>query len=109
MFYISNFKFINNNKLVIEKLEEWFNYKKQRKDKYTEIGLKNLLKKVDSNIEKYGCEKVIDLIDESMANNYQGIIWEKLEKDKTKRVYRYQTQEEVDKMWDKFLEGEDND
>ena len=110
-FYISNFKLINSNNLVIEKLEEWFNYKKQRKDKYTEIGLKSLLKKVDTNIEKYGYQKIIKLIDESMANNYQGIIWEKLEKQNTKRqmANKYQTREEVDGVYARFMEGEENE
>lgn len=80
-FYISNFKFINNNLELINKLEEWFKYKQQRKDKYTEIGIKSLLKRIDNSIKDYGIEKVISLIDECMANNYKGIIFEKLEKE----------------------------
>ncbi|MGN1351316.1 MAG: DUF6291 domain-containing protein [Clostridia bacterium] len=80
-FYIYNFKFINNNNLLISKIEEWINYKKQRKDKpYTEIGLNTLLKRIDKAVEEYGTNKVVDLIEECIANNYQGIIFEKLKK-----------------------------
>lgn len=78
-FYISNFKFINNNNLLISKIKEWLNYKKQRKDKpYTEIGLNSLLTRIDKTVEEYGTDKVIDVIDYSIANNYQGIVFDRL-------------------------------
>lgn len=78
-FYISNFIFINNNNLLISKIEEWLNYKKQRKDKpYTEIGLNTLLKRIDKATEENGPDKVIDVIDYSIANNYQGIVFDRL-------------------------------
>ena len=78
-FNISDFKFINNNNLLISKIEEWINYKKQRKDKpYTEIGLNTLLKRIDKTVEEYGTDKVIDAIDYSIANNYQGIVFDRL-------------------------------
>lgn len=78
-FYIYNFKFINNNEILISKIEQWLNYKKQRKDKpYTEIGLNALLKKIDKAVEEYGTEKTIDVIDYSIANNYQGIVFDRL-------------------------------
>lgn len=84
-FYISSFKFIENNILLKNKVLEWLEYKKQKKKNYTEIGLNTLLKKIEEQSQKYGIEKVIALIDDSMANNYQGIIWEKLENKKTSK------------------------
>ena len=82
-FYISNFIFINNNNLLISKIEEWLNYKKQRKDKpYTEIGLKSLLKRIDNTVQEYGTNKMIDVIDYSIANNYQGIVLDRLKNEK---------------------------
>ena len=82
-FYIYNFKFINNNNLLISKIEEWLNYKKQRKDKpYTEIGLNTLLKRIDKVTEENGPDKVIDVIDYSIANNYQGIVFDRLKNPK---------------------------
>lgn len=83
-FYISNFKFINNNNVLISKIKEWLNYKKQRKDKpYTEIGLTTLLKRIDNTVEEYGPDKMIDVIDYSIANNYQGIVFDRLKNIKT--------------------------
>ncbi len=82
-FYISNFIFINNNNLLISKIEEWLNYKKQRKDKpYTEIGLKSLLNRIDNTVQEYGTDKMIDVIDYSIANNYQGIVFDRLKNEK---------------------------
>ena len=82
-FYISNFKFINNNNVLISKIKEWLNYKKQRKDKpYTEIGLKSLLKRIDNTVQEYGTDKMIDVIDYSIANNYQGIVFDRLKNEK---------------------------
>lgn len=79
-FNISNFKFINNNNnLLISKIKEWLIYKKQRKDKpYTEIGLNSLLTRIDKAVEEYGTDKMIDVIDYSIANNYQGIVFDRL-------------------------------
>lgn len=110
MFYISNFKFINSNNLVISKLEEWFKYKQERKEYYKETGIQMLLKKVDTYIQKYGYEKVLDLIDECMASNYKGIIWERLEQQNSKHMAsKYQTREEVDGVFARFMEGEENE
>lgn len=85
IFHISNFNNINNNNLLISKIEEWINYKKENKFEYTEIGLKTLLKQIDTNCEKHGFEEIINLIDESMANGYKGIIFKNL-KDKPKKT-----------------------
>lgn len=79
LFLISNFLFLKDRGLLRGKIEEWLEYKKQRKDKtYTEIGFKKLLKQIENNVNKYGEQAVIDLIDECMGNNYQGIIFDKL-------------------------------
>ena len=104
-FYIDNFKFINNNDLLINKLEEWFKYKQQRKDKYTDIGLKTLLNKIDKAVEKYGAANVISVIEDSIANNYQGIIFDKLQN------IQVQSRTSNQKKWEdtkrKFLENDE--
>lgn len=81
-FYISNFKFINNNTKLINKLEEWFKYKSERKENYRETGLKTLLNRIDNYVQLYGTDVIIELIDESMSNNWKGIIFEKLKNNK---------------------------
>ena len=68
---ILSFKFIN-------KLEEWFKYKSERKENYKETGLNTFLKRIDNYVEIYGDDVIIDLIDESMSNNWKGIIFDKL-------------------------------
>jgi hypothetical protein len=86
-FYISNFNNLNNNELLKNKIEEWYKYKLERREPYKESGFKTLLAKIDKATNQYGVEKVIDLIDESMANGYKGIIWEKLEKKPNAKKY----------------------
>ena len=79
-FFISNFNYLdisNKEKLKI-KLLEWNKYKIEKKKKYTETGINNLLKQIDKHVKEYGVNTVIDLIDECMASNYQGIIFDKL-------------------------------
>jgi len=79
LFLISNF--YKDKGLLREKIGEWLEYKKQRKDKpYTEIGFKKLLKQIENNTNIYGEQAIVDLIDECMGNNYQGIIFDKLKK-----------------------------
>lgn len=79
LFLISNISYLKDKGLLREKIEEWLEYKKERKDKpYTEIGFKKLLKQIENNANEYGEEPVIDLIDTCMSNNYQGIIFDKL-------------------------------
>lgn len=83
LFIISNNIFYNNKELLVNKIKEWLEYKVQRKDKqYTEIGFKKLLTQIENNINQYGEEKIINLIDECMGNNYQGIIFDKLKNSK---------------------------
>ena len=95
LFLISNFLFLKDRGLLRGKIEEWLEYKKQRKDKpYTEIGFKKLLSQIENNVNKYGEAAVIELIDECMSNNYQGIIFDKL---KTKKPVTQELPEWFDK------------
>lgn len=83
LFLISNISYLKDKGLLREKIEEWLEYKKERKDKpYTEIGFKKLLKQIENNVNEYGEQQVIDLIDTCMSNNYQGIIFDKLKNQK---------------------------
>ena len=87
-FFISNFLFLNNvdkDKLK-NKVEEWLKYKIERKEPYKEIGFKTLLARIESATSQYGVEEIISLIDECMANNYKGIIFEKLKGKKVEKV-----------------------
>lgn len=85
-FLVSNFKFNNNDINLKNKLEEWLKYKWERKEYYKETGFNTLLARIDSATSQYGVDTVINLIDECMANNYKGIIFEKLKKHQGKSV-----------------------
>lgn len=95
LFLISNnkYKYIYNNSSIYKELELWFNYKQEKKEYYKETGMQSLLKQVEKHIEVYGERTVIDLIENCMANNYKGIIFDKL-KDKPK-----QKKEEIIPHW----------
>ena len=88
LFLISNFLF---NKLInkysledIDKLKnniiKWVEYKLERKEIYKERGFNALLTQIENNSYEYGIDEVCDLINECMASNYKGIIFEKLKK-----------------------------
>ena len=57
-------------------VREWLQYKKEKKQPYKETGLSNLLKRIQTQAMSYGDDAVIDLIRDSMTNNWQGIVWD---------------------------------
>lgn len=60
------------------KMYEWITYKTERKETYKETGMKSLLRKVENKAQEHGDQAVIALIDDCMANDWKGIIFEKL-------------------------------
>lgn len=60
--------------------EDWIAYKQERKEAYRPRGLKSLLTKVSSSVQKHGESAVVEIIADSMANGYQGIVWDKLDR-----------------------------
>lgn len=81
-FLVSNLEFLKDRGLLRGKIEDWLVYKEERKEHYTETGLKSLLTQIENSTKKYGEEKIINLIDECMANNYKGIIFDRLKNEK---------------------------
>jgi hypothetical protein len=61
-----------------DKLTEWLEYKKERRESYKPMGLKSFLTEVENKLKRNREEDVIALINECMANNWQGIIWDKI-------------------------------
>ena len=60
------------------KMGEWITYKSERKEQYKEQGMKSLLRQIETNCALYGDQAVCDLIDDSMANGWKGIIFDRL-------------------------------
>ena len=118
LFLINNnkYKYININNYLYKKIEEWLNYKQERKEIYKQTGLQSLLTQIDKQTDIYGEEAIIELINECMASNYKGIIFDKL-KNKFKRTekplpewFGKEIEEEVNKDAEEFakrVRGED--
>lgn len=73
----------NFSQIISAKLVEWYTYKAEQKKTITPTGMKTQLNKVSTMITTIGEDKVIYVLDESMANNYQGMIWDLANKTKS--------------------------
>lgn len=69
-------------------INDWLTYKIERKESYKEMGLKSLLRQIETNASRYGDDAVCQLIEYCMACNWAGIIFERL-KQKTQRNDSY--------------------
>lgn len=98
--FINNNYYSSNLKNIII---SWLNYKLERNENYQEQGFKSLLTQIKNNIEKFGEEKVIEVINASMASNYKGIIWDKLKKQSFD--YYSKKLQAQEKAGEEFLKG----
>lgn len=62
--------------------DSWLRYKRERRQPYKPEGLKKLISRIRNNAEKYGESAVVELIEDCMASNWQGIIFDRLSKTK---------------------------
>lgn len=74
------------------KIGEWITYKTERKEPYKEQGMKTLLRKIENSAKEYGDQAVCNLIDESMASNWAGIIFDRLKNQQKPPSSGYQRQ-----------------
>jgi hypothetical protein len=65
-------------------MEQWITYKMERKEPYKEQGMKSLLRQVENNAAQYGDTAVCELIEECMASNWKGIIFDRLKQKASK-------------------------
>ena len=77
------YQIVMNDMELYECIKEWARYKDDKKPKYnnhdnSERGIKALLNKFVEEHSKYGTKAIVDIVNESIANNYQGILWDKL-------------------------------
>lgn len=64
---------------------DWLAYKKEKRQAYKPKGLQSLVAQIEKQVEVYGESAVAALIVECMSNGWQGIIWDKLEKQQKSR------------------------
>lgn len=60
-------------------VREWIAYKTEKRQTYKETGLRNFLTQVENHVRQYGDKAVVDLIGLCMSQNWQGVIWDKLD------------------------------
>lgn len=89
-----------------ESIRDWIAYKKERRFVYKDKGLTNLVRQISENSRNYGDIAVINAISESMANGYQGIIFDKI---RGSGGSRDQRQSQLDKLLQQIREDEIND
>lgn len=63
---------------------DWLAYKKEKRQGYKPKGLQSLVAQIEKQVEVYGESAVAGLIVECMSNGWQGIIWDKLEKQQSR-------------------------
>lgn len=71
------------SEILASKISEWITYKVERKESYKEQGMKSLLRQLENKSMEYGEDALCNLIDECMANNWKGIIFDRLVKKAT--------------------------
>lgn len=60
------------------KLDEWLQYKSEKRQSYKPQGLTSLLNKLEKEVAMHGETAVLEVIDSSMSSGYQGIVWDRL-------------------------------
>lgn len=61
-----------------EQIERWLSYKKERRESYKHTGLQSFLTQIENRLKFHSEADIIALIDECMANNWKGIIWDRI-------------------------------
>ena len=70
---------------MIAVVEKWLKYKAERRDAYKPTGLQSLISKIQNETRIHGEQAVIKVITDSMASNYQGIVWDRLNQQASRR------------------------
>ena len=61
-------------------VNDWLAYKRERRESYKPTGLKSMLTRIEQSAAEYGDSAVIEIIRDSMASGYQGILFDRLKK-----------------------------
>ena len=83
--------YLLNNSLLLESIREWMDYKDNKKPRTqhhydTEMGISKLLTRIINADKENGTDYVIECINNSIANNYQGIVFSERTQRKSKGV-----------------------
>ena len=101
--------YVAENGRLEEALLDWMEYKDERKPRnknhYVEKSLIQQIKRFKTENDKYGVDKVIEVVNDSIASNYQGIVWDWLEKENFKKTAidkKDQDRKEFDELMERW-------
>lgn len=86
-------------------LKDWLDYKKEKGQTYKDKGLKALIKRIDKYVGVYGKDAVLELIDYCMANNWQGIAFDRLDRKNVSSSTAYERNKEQVKVLEDIYNG----
>lgn len=86
---------------IIESLREWFEYKTERKDTFVVSGMKKALTQIQSKINSFGEDYVIEVVNNSMAHSWQGLTWDSVKPSDIKSKPTYKTIPK--EQWDSYM------
>ena len=80
------YKVIKDDSSLFGAVGDWMTYKDEKKPKRqnhydTEMGIRRFLNKILSESKKSGTEAVVNVINDSIASNYQGVVWDRIRKE----------------------------
>lgn len=78
--------------LLLDAVHEWLRYKHERKEDYKPTGLEAMTSEIRNKAAEYGDAAVIACIKHCMAQNWKGIIWDKLPKQAPPAQYQRSAQ-----------------
>ena len=91
----NDYQYLLNNEELLNSVKEWMEYKDQKKPKnsntYAEKGMDRFLKKAIKEAKEHGIDSVVEVINDSISNNYVGVTWDRLEKGSAKNDFRRKT------------------
>ena len=76
---------------IQDALKKWIAYKSERRENYKPTGWDMFVSRVRSQLAKYPEQAVIDVMEYSMSNNWQGVAWDRLKKGATYEPQRRNT------------------
>ena len=81
---------------MLQAVRDWLDYKRERRQVYKSRGLNSLISQLKKAIAVSGEAAVIDMIQTSMANGYQGIIFDKIGKSNAggRKPFKYDYKDE---------------
>lgn len=97
----------NISNYLLDGINTWLKYKKERRFTYKESGLRTLVKTIKIKADEYGEQAVIAIIDESIGNGYQGITWDRIKKVQPPKP-RQSASDQFDRLMEQIRRDEDD-